>query len=40
VQIYRQGLQTQMVVRYAIKGEAMDKVIGWASSELEGYMRT
>jgi ABC-type glycerol-3-phosphate transport system substrate-binding protein len=40
VQIYRQGLQTQMVVRYAIRGEAMDKVIGWATSELEGYMRT
>ena len=40
VQIYRQGLQTQMVVRYAIKGETMDKVIGWAASELEGYMRT
>jgi hypothetical protein len=40
VQIYRQGLQTQMVVRYALKGEAMDKVIGWAAGELEGYMRS
>ncbi len=40
VQIYRQGLQTQMVVRYGLKGEPMDKVIGWASNELEGFMRT
>lgn len=40
VQIYRQGLQTQMVVRYALRGEPMDKVIGWAASELEGYMRS
>ena len=40
VQIYRQGLQTQMVVRYALRGEPMDKVIGWATNELEGYMRT
>jgi ABC-type glycerol-3-phosphate transport system substrate-binding protein len=40
VQIYRQGVQTQMVVRYAIKGDPMDKVIGWAASELEGFMRT
>lgn len=39
VQIYRQGLQPQMVVRYAIKGEPMDKVLGFAASELEGYMR-
>ncbi|HEX7925894.1 MAG TPA: extracellular solute-binding protein [Bradyrhizobium sp.] len=40
VQIYRHGLQTQMVVRYAIKGEPMDKVIAWANNELEGFMRT
>ena len=39
VQIYRQGLQTQMVVRYALKGEPMDKVLGFATNELEGYMR-
>jgi ABC-type glycerol-3-phosphate transport system substrate-binding protein len=39
VQIYRHGLQTQMVVRYGIKGEPMDKVLGFAASELEGYMR-
>mgnify|MGYP003693666119 CR=1 FL=1 len=35
VQIYRHGLQTQMVVRYGIKGEPMDKVLGFAASELE-----
>ncbi|MBM3622576.1 MAG: extracellular solute-binding protein [Alphaproteobacteria bacterium] len=40
VQIYRHGLETQMVVRYAIRGEPMDRVLGWAASELEGYMRT
>jgi ABC-type glycerol-3-phosphate transport system substrate-binding protein len=40
VQIYRNGLQTQMVVRYAIKGERMDQVLNWAAGELEGYMRT
>jgi hypothetical protein len=28
-----------MVVRYAIKGEPMDKVLDHAVSELEGYMR-
>ena len=39
VQIYRQGLQTQMVVRYAIKGESMDKVLAFAVNEIEGYMR-
>lgn len=40
VQIYRHGLQTQMVVRYAIKGEAMDRVLSWAEGELEGFMRS
>jgi hypothetical protein len=40
VQIYRHGVQTQMVVRYATKGESMDKVIAWANNELEGFMRT
>jgi ABC-type glycerol-3-phosphate transport system substrate-binding protein len=39
VQIYRQGLQTQMVVRYAMKGESMDKVLAFAVNEIEGYMR-
>jgi ABC-type glycerol-3-phosphate transport system substrate-binding protein len=39
VQIYRHGLQTQMVVRYAIKGEPMADVLNFAENELEGYMR-
>jgi hypothetical protein len=30
---------TKMAVRH-FKGEAMDKTIGWAASELEGFMRT
>ncbi len=38
-QIYNSGVQTQMVVRYAVKNEPMDRVLGWASSELEGFMR-
>ncbi|HEX7925893.1 MAG TPA: extracellular solute-binding protein [Bradyrhizobium sp.] len=38
-QIYTQGVQTQMVVRYA-KGDTMEKVLDWASSEIEGFMRT
>ena len=28
-----------MVVRYALKGEPMDKVLAFAVNELEGYMR-
>jgi ABC-type glycerol-3-phosphate transport system substrate-binding protein len=38
-QIYTQGVQTQMVVRYGIKNEPMDRVISWASTEIEGFMR-
>ena len=37
-QIYNQGIQTQMAVRY-FKGEPLDKTLDWASSELEGFMR-
>jgi len=37
-QIYNQGIQTQMAVRY-FKGEAMDKTLDWASGEIEGFMR-
>jgi ABC-type glycerol-3-phosphate transport system substrate-binding protein len=37
-QIYNQGIQTQMAVRY-YKGEAMDKTLDWASKEIEGFMR-
>ncbi len=38
-QIWSQAIQAQMIVRYA-KGEKMDKVIAWASNELEGFKRT
>jgi ABC-type glycerol-3-phosphate transport system substrate-binding protein len=36
--IYTQATQTQMAVRY-FKGEAMDKTLAWAASEIEGFMR-
>jgi ABC-type glycerol-3-phosphate transport system substrate-binding protein len=38
-QIYTQGIQTKMIVRY-MQGEAMDKTLAWAESEIEGFMRT
>jgi ABC-type glycerol-3-phosphate transport system substrate-binding protein len=37
-QIYNQGIQTQMAVRYS-RGEALEKTLDWASSEVEGFMR-
>jgi ABC-type glycerol-3-phosphate transport system substrate-binding protein len=37
-QIYNQGIQTQMAVRY-FKGEALEKTLDWASGEIEGFMR-
>ncbi|QQS12225.1 MAG: extracellular solute-binding protein [Rhodospirillales bacterium] len=37
-QIYTQGIQTQMAVRY-FKGETMEKTIAWAEKELEGFTR-
>ncbi len=36
--IYTQATQTQMAVRY-YRGEAMEKTLAWAASELEGFMR-
>jgi ABC-type glycerol-3-phosphate transport system substrate-binding protein len=39
VQIYSQGIHTKMVVRH-LQGEAMEKTLAWAESELEGFMRT
>ena len=38
-QMYTQGTITKMIAKYTQGGEAMDKVIAWASSELEGFMR-
>jgi ABC-type glycerol-3-phosphate transport system substrate-binding protein len=37
-QIYTQAIMTKMVVRI-VKGEAMEKTLAWAESELEGFMR-
>ena len=39
VQIYVQGLMTKMAVRH-YQGEAMEKTLAWAESELEGFMRS
>jgi hypothetical protein len=36
--IYVEGTMTKMVVRHA-QGEAMEKTLAWATSEVEGYMR-
>jgi len=38
-QIYTQGIQTKMIVRH-LQGEAMEKTLAWAESEVEGFMRT
>ena len=38
-QIYTQAITTKMVAKHAQGGEPMDKVISWAASELEGFMR-
>ena len=38
-QIYTQAISTKMVAKYTQGGEPMDKVLGWAASELEGFMR-
>jgi ABC-type glycerol-3-phosphate transport system substrate-binding protein len=37
-QMYNQGIATQMAVRF-YKGEALEKTLDWASSEIEGFMR-
>src|SRR3954468_24671347 len=37
-QIYNQGIQTQMAVRY-FKGEPLEKTLAWAEGEIEGFMR-
>jgi len=39
VQIYVQAVMTKMTVRH-MQGEAMEKTLAWAESELEGFMRT
>lgn len=39
VQIYTQGVMTKMIVRH-MQGEALDRTLSWAESEIEGFMRT
>ena len=38
-QIYTQAITTKMVAKYTQGGQSIDKAIGWASAELEGFMR-
>jgi ABC-type glycerol-3-phosphate transport system substrate-binding protein len=38
-QIYTQAIQTKMIVRH-MQGEAMERTLAWAESEVEGFMRT
>ncbi len=38
-QMYTQAITTKMVGKY-VQGEPLDKVLGWAATELEGFMRT
>ena len=37
-QIYAQATHTKMIVRH-LQGEAMEKTLAWAESELEGFLR-
>lgn len=39
VQIYSQATLTKMIVKHA-QGDSIDDTIGWATNELEGFMRT
>jgi ABC-type glycerol-3-phosphate transport system substrate-binding protein len=38
-QMYAQATLTKMIAKFTQGGEPMDKVIAWASSEVEGFMR-
>ena len=40
MQMYAQATIPKMIAKFTQGNESMDKVIGWASSELEGFMRT
>jgi len=39
-QMYNQATITKMIAKCTQGGESIDKAIGWAASELEGFMRT
>ena len=38
-QIYTQAIATKMVAKCTQGGDSIDKVIGWAAAELQGFMR-
>jgi ABC-type glycerol-3-phosphate transport system substrate-binding protein len=38
-QMYTQATLTKMIAKFTQGNESMDKAIGWASAELEGFMR-
>ena len=38
-QMYTQATMTKMIAKFTQGNESMDKVIAWAGSELEGFMR-
>jgi len=38
-QMYTQATVTKMIAKFTQGNEPMDKVIAWAGSELEGFMR-
>ena len=38
-QMYNQSILIKMIAKFTQGKESMDKVIAWAASELEGYMR-
>jgi ABC-type glycerol-3-phosphate transport system substrate-binding protein len=39
-QMYAQATLTKMIAKFTQGGEPINKVIGWAASELEGFMRS
>jgi ABC-type glycerol-3-phosphate transport system substrate-binding protein len=39
-QMYTQAIHTKLVVKVTQGGESIDKAIGWAATELEGFMRS
>jgi ABC-type glycerol-3-phosphate transport system substrate-binding protein len=39
VQMYTQGIQAKMIARLVQSKEPMDRVLGWAEREVEGFMR-
>ena len=38
-QIYLQATMTKMIAKCTQGGESIDKAIGWAASEFEGFVR-